>query len=337
MKKGKVLLLAMLLIFAMSCIPQKVSAAEPYEKIANSNEWKVLKIVNKERLSQGLAPLSIFSDLQNAAGVRAEEIIDYFSHTRPDGSVCFTAIKEQGISYRCAGENIAAGYTGPSDVMDGWMNSSGHRSNILGSSYSHIGIGYCTGGSYGKNWTQVFVGGCSVKSVTADDKGTENYPVGTSVDKMDRYLVVRCSDHGIGYVPVTDKMCSGYNANKTGHQTITVRYRGKKVKIPVTVGKSSTYKKPAKVKNVLVGKTTEHEVSLSWSKRSGKGYEVWAATGKNGAYEKVKTLTRANKTSCKVKNLKAGKKYYFKVRAYKKVKNKKIYGSFSKAVVVKTK
>lgn len=336
MKKWRQVFLALVFVVAAACMTEDAYAAQPYEKISNTNEWKVLKIVNKERVAQGLHPLGIFASLQKAADVRAEEIVDCFAHTRPDGTACFTAIKEQGINYMCAGENIAAGYTSPADVMNGWMNSPGHRINILGSDYDHIGVGYCTGGSYGRNWVQVFIGGCLVKSVTADDKGTANYAVGTSIDKMNRYLIVRCSDHGISYVPVTSGMCSGYQANKTGYQTITVKYQGKTVKIPVTVG-SSSYKKPAKVKNLTATKTTKHAISLSWSRQSGKGYEVWVATSKNGVYKKTNTLTSAKRTSCKVKNLKSGKKYYIKVRAYKKANNKKIYGLFSKAVVVKTK
>lgn len=337
MKKYKYLLMVVIFVLAVSCMTESVWAAEPYEKIANSNEWKVLKIVNKERINQGLEPLSMFSSLQKAAGVRADEISYYFSHTRPDGTTCFTAIREQGIDYRCAGENIAAGYTGPTDVMNGWMNSSGHRSNILGSAYSHIGVGYCTGGDYGQNWTQSFVGGCKVRNIAVNDKGTANYPVGTSIDSMDRYLIVRCSDHGVGYLPITSGMCSGYNANKTGYQKIYVRYRGKKIDFSVTIGQSSSYKKPSTVKGLAVNGKTATSVSLRWDKQSGNGYEIWSSTSKNGMYQKVKTLKKANRTSYKVKNLEAGKKYYFKIRAYKKVKNKKIYGLFSKAVVVKTK
>ena len=338
MKKIKGIIGLCILILAVVWMHTDAAAGEPYEKIANDSEWKVLKIVNKERIKQGLEPVSMFADLQAAAGVRADEIKDYFSHERPDGSAWSTAISEEGINYGWAGENIAAGYTSPSDVMNGWMNSPGHRSNIQGKNFDHIGVGYCTGGSYGKNWVQLFVGGCKVKSVSADmEKGTVNYPVGTTIDQMDRYLVVRCNKHGIGYVPVTSGMCSGYNSNKTGYQTITVKYHGKKVKIPVTVGKSSVYKMPSKVTGVKVTKNIKNNVKLSWKKRGGAGYEVWVSTSKNGAFKKTNTLTGSKKTTCKVKNLKSGKNYYIKVRAYKKVKNKKIYGLFSKAVVVKTK
>ena len=337
MKKYKYLFWVAAFILVTSCMTESVRAAEPYEKIANSNEWKVLQIVNKERIDQGLEPLSMFSSLQKAAGMRAEEVSYYFSHERPDGTSCFTAIKEQGIDYRYAGENIAVGYTDPADVMNGWMNSSGHRSNILGSAYSHIGIGYCTGGDYGRNWTQSFVGGCKVRNVSINDEGTANYPVGTSIDSMERYLIVRCSDHGVGYLPITSGMCSGYNANKTGYQKIFVRYRGKKVDFSVTVGQASSCQKPLTIKGLAVSGKTATSVSLCWDKQSGNGYEIWSSTSKNGTYKKVQTLKKASRTSYKVKNLEAGEKYYFKIRAYKKLKNKKIYGLFSKAVVVKTK
>ena len=337
MKMQKKVFLSLLAIALVLCMQKNVFASEPYEKISNENEWKVLKIVNEERMKQGLEPVSFFRGIQKAARVRADEIAYYFSHTRPDGTSCFTALREQDIYYSCAGENIAAGYTSPSHVMQGWMNSPGHRGNILSSGYSHMGVGYCVGGSYGKNWVQEFVGGCALTKVAADKKETVNYPVGTTIDQMNRYLVVRCDDHGVGYVPVIDEMCSGYNPGKNGTQVIKVKYRGKTVKITVTVGKNTSVKKPARVKNLKIKKKTRTTVTLKWDKCSGKGYEVWAGPSKNGEYVKAKTVTSANATSCKIKNLQPGEKYYFKVRAYKKVNNKKIYGLFSKAVVVKTK
>ena len=132
-------------------------------------------------------------------------------------------------------------------------------------------------------------------------------------------------------------MCKGYNANKKGYQTVTVKYRGKKVKMDVTVGSSSSYQKPYQVKNLKVTAKSDKAVRLSWSKRKGSGYEVWMATSKNGTYKKVKALTSYTTKKCRVTGLESGKKYYFKVRAYKKSGSKKIYGLFSEAVVVKTK
>lgn len=342
MKRWKQVVFALVIMVVMFSATRNICASEPYEKITNTNEWEVLKIVNKERQAQGLEPLTIFASLQSAAGVRAKEIADHFSHYRPDGTMCYTAIREQEIAYGCAGENIAAGYATPANVMNGWMNSAGHRENILSDSYSHIGVGYYKGGDYGKNWVQIFIGGCSVESIAVNKSETASYPLGTSIDKMNRYLIVRCRDHGASYVPVTGAMCKGYDADKAGDQIITVSYRGEKAKIPVTIGDGSSkepaaVQKPAKVKKLKAVKKTKTTISLTWGKKKSDGYEVWMAKSKTGTYKKVKTLASPDRTSVKVKKLKSGKKYYFKVRAYKKQNNKKIYGSFSKAVVVKTK
>ena len=79
----------------------------------------------------------------------------YFSHTSPTYGSPFQMIKNFGISYRTAGENIAAGQRTPKAVVDAWMNSSGHRANILNASYTQIGVGYVASGHY---WTQMFIG-----------------------------------------------------------------------------------------------------------------------------------------------------------------------------------
>lgn len=116
---------------------------------------QVAAIVNSERAANGLSPLKYSDQLSEAALVRAAEIQSSFSHTRPNGASCFTAIKEAGISYTTAGENIAYGQRTPEEVMNSWMNSSGHRANILGQNYEYIGIGvtYKNGTYY---WTQFF-------------------------------------------------------------------------------------------------------------------------------------------------------------------------------------
>lgn len=120
-------------------------------------EREVLKLINAERAKYGLSALTVDNNAVNAAHVRAKEIVRSFSHTRPDGSTCFTAAKEAGVSYRTAGENIAYGYQTPEQVVRGWMNSEGHRKNILTSSYTRTGIGcYKSGGTY--YWTQFFFG-----------------------------------------------------------------------------------------------------------------------------------------------------------------------------------
>lgn len=137
---------------------------------------QVAAIVNSERASNGLSPLKYSSKLSEAALVRAEEIQSVFSHTRPNGSQCFTAIKEVGISYTTAGENIAYGQRTPEAVMNSWMNSSGHRANILGKNYEYIGIGvtYKNGIYY---WVQFFA---ASNNLTGEIITTNNATTATS-------------------------------------------------------------------------------------------------------------------------------------------------------------
>ncbi|GEM_PF-1609299 len=118
-------------------------------------EAEVLRLVNIERSKYGLSPLAMDSKLTEVAHLRAKEIVISFSHTRPNGSTCFTAAKEIGVSYRSAGENIAYGYPSPQSVVNGWMNSEGHRKNILSQSFGKIGIG-CYKNGRTLYWTQFF-------------------------------------------------------------------------------------------------------------------------------------------------------------------------------------
>ena len=120
-------------------------------------ETEVLRLVNVERAKYGLSALALDSGATEVAHVRAKEIVTSFSHTRPNGSSCFTAADELDISYRFAGENIAYGYPTPEKVVNGWMNSEGHRKNILSSSFSKIGIG-CYENNGILYWSQFFIG-----------------------------------------------------------------------------------------------------------------------------------------------------------------------------------
>ena len=111
--------------------------------------------MNIEREKAGKQPLSADTNLTKAAQVRAREIADTFSHSRPDGRDCFTAMKEAGVSYRAAGENIAMGQKTPAQVVEGWMNSDGHRRNILSDSFGRLGVGYYVENGRA-HWVQMF-------------------------------------------------------------------------------------------------------------------------------------------------------------------------------------
>lgn len=129
--------------------------AEPSDNL--SFEQKVAELVNAQRAKYGLAPFTLSTQLSNVARIKSQDMSEnnYFSHTSPVFGSTFSLLKSHGISYRTAGENIAMGYRTPESVMDGWMNSPGHRANILSAKYTKIGVGYVAQGNY---WTQVFIG-----------------------------------------------------------------------------------------------------------------------------------------------------------------------------------
>ena len=131
-------------------IPSVDSSVTAYEN-------EVVRLVNEIRRQNGLSALTANWELSRIARYKSQDMADnrYFSHTSPTYGTPFQMIKAFGLSYRTAGENIAYGQRTPQQVVDGWMNSSGHRANILSSSYTQIGVGYVANGHY---WTQMFIG-----------------------------------------------------------------------------------------------------------------------------------------------------------------------------------
>ena len=113
---------------------------------------KVYEIVNQERIKAGVKPLRFNDKVYKAAMIRAKECHKYFSHIRPNGKDCFTALSEAGVKQNYAGENIAVGFSSPKSVMEVWMQSIGHRSNILNPVFTDFGCGVCNTGE----WTQFF-------------------------------------------------------------------------------------------------------------------------------------------------------------------------------------
>lgn len=123
-------------------------------------EQEVIDLVNAERAKAGLQPLAADLELTRVARLKSQDMRDssYFDHISPNYGSPFDMMDEFGITYRAAGENIAAGQRTPAETMEGWMNSPGHKANILKSEFTHIGVGYTTGGEYRSYWTQMFVG-----------------------------------------------------------------------------------------------------------------------------------------------------------------------------------
>lgn len=174
-----------LCIAAMTICALPAYASKPtYTK---DYEWEVLKLTNDRRTDKSLIPLSTFASLQNAAVIRSDETVEHFDHTRPDGSTCFTVLDENSIPYSYAAENIAAGQTTPKEVVDGWMNSQGHRANILSEKAKHLAVGLTqTSSGYGYYWSQIFIGGCNTTAIAIDGDA----------------LRVSCNMHGDSYIPL---------------------------------------------------------------------------------------------------------------------------------------
>ena len=116
---------------------------------------QVLDIVNQERSKAGLSSLSMNEELSNMAMVKAQDMYNnnYFDHNSPTHGSPFDMMNEFGITYNSAGENIAKGQTTPTQVMQDWMNSPGHKANILSNNYTQIGIAF-----YNNAWVQEFKG-----------------------------------------------------------------------------------------------------------------------------------------------------------------------------------
>lgn len=117
---------------------------------------QVVELVNQERTKAGLNAVTLDQNIASAALVRAKEIETSFSHTRPNGSKFSTALTEQGVTFKGAGENIAWGQKSPEAVMQAWMNSEGHRANILNKNFTKIGVGYYQNAAGRNFWTQLF-------------------------------------------------------------------------------------------------------------------------------------------------------------------------------------
>ncbi|HDR7351745.1 CAP domain-containing protein [Acinetobacter sp. JADD-210] len=137
---------------------QKPAEQKPAEEAKSLSEFeqRVVELTNAERAKQGLPALKIDTELSKVARVKSEDMQknNYFDHNSPTYGSPFDMMKKFGISYTSAGENIAQGQRTPEEVVQAWMNSAGHRANILNNGFTHIGVGYVESGNY---WTQQFI------------------------------------------------------------------------------------------------------------------------------------------------------------------------------------
>ncbi|MBR2131220.1 MAG: Ig-like domain-containing protein, partial [Oscillospiraceae bacterium] len=302
---------------------------------------EVLRIVNEERAKAGLSALTMNETLLEAAMLRAAECSLSYSHTRPNGDSCFTAVV--GMNYTSAGENIAVGQRNAEAVMNSWMNSPGHRSNILDTSYTDIGIG-CFYQDNVLYWCQMFAGGCEKDSV--EKSGTQGRTISIEIKKDllslkasvskstlsvgdTEKLVIQTTNPGFTSDTTTLENSSfTYSSSNTGVAkvsstgTVTAVASGTAIitgkfsddsvafTTSITVGNSTTLSKPTLTVNSGTG-----SVAVSWTAVGGaEKYEVYRSDG-NGTT--LKLLTTTSKTLVTDSSVKMGEKYYYAVRAVK--------------------
>lgn len=203
----------------------KLRAKLPFGVSVVHDEWEILRLTNIERYKVGVALLTMVDPLQDAAHIRAKEIVkDYrYDHLRPDGSKFSTAIDPSFIKNRTSGENAFQGKLTPSQAIEGWMKSPGHRANILSAAYSYFGAGvhYVSGYKY---LIQLFAAGGGIQQI---ESSTGSYTFKSVTEMEKAYLICQTGDGIKSYIPLeADYMVK--NANQ-----YTIHLKGKSVTVTV--------------------------------------------------------------------------------------------------------
>jgi len=232
------LAILLILCLTMALLPTVIAAES--EHTMTAEELEVLRIMNVEREKMDLPPVTSLPELQKATDTRAVELVELFSHNRPDGSAWSTVFQEIELpQYRIAGENIAAGYGNSEAAMVGWMNSDGHRANILSSSYTHAGVGhhYQAGTTYRNYWTQLFYTDwdCAYTSMTLSRGSDKPVAPGTPVEELGLIACLQCRNCGNAYLPVLESYCTGYDPTCPETQILTVTCLGQTATIEIPV------------------------------------------------------------------------------------------------------
>lgn len=281
--------------------------------------FQVLEIVNKERALEGAGPLTMDKDLLSAAMLRSAETVVSFSHTRPNGEKCFTA------SSKMSGENIAMGggssCATTEQVMIRWMNSPGHKANILTKSYQSIGIG-CFVTNYGTYWVQCFGRG-TAQTLSQPENEKAGYRV--AADTTSQTVMIKGTDVGSSSASMStaSPMPSAAPAEATENQAST--------KIPAwALNALSQTKDPLQFN----AKCYLKKITLKWNKLADvSGYEIQISNKRNfkqkQSYSLKKSKTQKVIKKYKGKKLELGKAYYVRIRTFKNDDGTKVYGSWS--------
>lgn len=274
--------------------------------------WEVLRLTNQYRMNKGLQPLSTYSTIQKVANQRAYEIyVDYRSdHSRPDGSTCWTAYSDYGITaYTRIAENIAMGQANASAVTTAWLNSPGHRQNIETASLTHMGSGWYSGNSR-NHWTQDFLGDSCTYTDISLSKTAITAAAGTSLEtalaSANITVNATCSKHGACKLPLIAKMCSGYLDYASGSQTVTVTFGGRTAKLTVnrSGGTTTPTNKYTVSFNANGGSVTTSSKSVTYGEaygplptptRSGYTFNGWYTASSGGTRVLSTTKVTQNK------------------------------------------
>lgn len=233
---------------------------------------QVLELVNKERTAYGLSKLTMTQELTDSAMLRAAETAVSFSHTRPNGESCFTAFE---WSYY-AGENIAYGQRTPSEVVTAWMNSSGHRANILSSNFKTIGIG-----CFVKNgicyWSQAFSGG----------GGSSYLPNGNSTVSVDVSLTAGVLSRAYFNVEKTTQTTS-----KQQETTSTVTQTTTRETTSTTVRQSTTNRTTVRVTQSTTERTTQAKPETTTQPETTTAVSTTEGSAKNSTRQTLSQILK---------------------------------------------
>ena len=170
------------------------TSAKFNELSLNEYEWEVLRLCNIERAKEGLNALSMIGTLQSCCDIREKELVTHTNHTRPNGEDWYTVIPDD-FEWTAQGENVAGGQSTPAAVVDAWMNSPGHRANILNPEYGYMGVGY---NSNGKRWVQIFSSIKGIKNVTTNAPST----ILKESESTKYYIEIEAKNGYVSYMPV---------------------------------------------------------------------------------------------------------------------------------------
>lgn len=217
-REGKVVLNMELELNGKTRIPRFAASLPMEERIienfpdgwsVNYHEWEVLRLTNIERHKKGVGPLIMAPELITTADLRAKEITQEYSHTRPNGSPFYVAIDHVFILNKITGENIAKMAKTPEQVVTAWMNSPGHRANMLKGAFTYFGCGVAVHRDV-KHWVQLFAtGGGMVTAKTSN--GVYHFE---TIEQMEQAIVICTTNEGYtGYIPL-EADCMTQNGNR---------------------------------------------------------------------------------------------------------------------------